>query len=401
MRAHRRRRKKWKDVAEKGLKLFGSEETRLGGFKPAKDKAEIAEKLSHEDFGRIADVFRGRRLDAESELRKQTEKLIKQRAKLRNRPCSVEVDDGSCGALACDVHHPQPVVVLGIAREFVGRTYAFLAMKELWMRLPALLPLRPSEYTRLRIGRHLDPDSLDFNALRYKNPRNGNGTQRREAHLPSLEPIEGMDPEATDKMVEVLHVCIRLAQPYLASNPTQRGRRLKAKIPHNDEHLFLTYDGAATCDTKGLANMIARMLEDGARSVNAALEEDEDPIRLPSGWGARGAQVFRFLWGHRAVKEGASMSSVALALGNSERTTREYYQKVRSDTAVNAVAETTKNSNAGSSQGRDPERGSSNPASSDYQERLDLLCSRFEKGLLDRPEFDEQKEALKREFGRA
>jgi hypothetical protein len=111
----------------------------------------------------------------------------------------------------------------------------------------------------------------------------------------------------------------------------------KADQPWNDEHLFLSRDGLSVGKSKGLAGTITRALEERARAANASLKDGEAPIHLPTGWGTTGSYVFRFLWGHRAIEQGASMSSVALALGNTERTTRQYYHKVKSDTAINAV----------------------------------------------------------------
>lgn len=392
-----RKQRKWEISADLALTLFREEEARLGGFRPRKNKAEIAERLSHRDLGRIADVFRLRRLDTEGEMRNRTKALVTERKRLREQPCEIDVGGSPCNVVGCNAHHPMPELYQGIARELVDRTYAYLVMKELWMRLPALLPWRPSEFARMRIGQDLDPDTLEVNALRYKNPRTGATISRREAHLPSVQPISGMDPKANEKLIEALNVCLELAQPFLAANPTERGRKAKAKFPHNDDHLFLTWDGVSVRDSKGLATMIARALEDGAQSVNASLQEGEAPIRLPSGWGSRGLQVYRFLWGHRSVESGASMSSVALALGNTERTTREYYQKVRSDSAVNAVAETTRLSERRAD--GIPDASEPNGTRDGYLEELEQLCMRFEKGLLDRSEFDRAKAILRNRYG--
>ena len=396
-----RKRADWGDIAKRGMELFRSEEVRLGGFQSWKDKNHIAENLSHQDLGRIADVFRHRRLDVEGELRRRSSGLVEKRERLRMLPCEAEVEGSRCGAPACDEHLPLPELRLGIATELVGRTYAFLVMKELWMRMPPLVPWRPSEFSRMRVGRHLNPVTLEVNALRYKNPRSGRAVVRRQAHLPSIEPIAGMDPAATEKMVEVLRVCIDLAQPFLAANPTETGLKRKPDIPHNDEHLFLTWDGLSTRDSRTLATTIASILEEGAKAVNRSLKEDEKAIVLPTGWGARGTQVFRFLWGHRSVELGASMSSVALALGNTERTTRDYYQKVRSDSAVNAVARGTRERNGTEASPSGPPRGQDETDTTGYKEDLVVLCTRFENGLLDRQEFDEQKAALRRRYGRA
>lgn len=395
-----RKRADWADIAEKAIELFRSEEVRLGGFQPWKDKDHIAENLSHEDLGRIADVFRHRRLDAEGQLRRRSSALVQRREQLRRLPCEADADGSPCAVVGCDEHLPLPELRLGIAKELVGRTYAFLVMKELWMRLPPLLPWRPSEFARLRVGRHLDPATLEVNALRYKNPRTGSTVVRRRAHLPSIEPIAGMDPDATEKMVEVLMVCIEIAQPFLAAHPTEQTRKAKAAIRHNDEHLFLTKTGRSVRNSKGLATMIASILEEGAKAVNASLKEGDEPIKLPSGWGARGAQVFRFLWGHRSVELGASMSSVATALGNTERTTRDYYQKVRSDSAVNAVARDTRERNGAGAASSEAARAPDGGEATGYDEELDVLCTRFERGLLDRQEFDDKKAALRARYGR-
>lgn len=387
----------WADIAAATLKLFGSEEIRLGGFRSMKAREAIADHLSHRDVGRIADAFRARRLDIEQDLRRKTDKLLTTNAQARREPCRIEVDGVACGQLQCDEHHPLPDVRHGIAADLVGRAYAFLVMKELWMRLPPLLPWRPSEFCRLRIGQHLNPKTLEVSAIRYKNPRTGVTVSRREAHLPSLKPIRGMDPEATPKMVEVLLLCIDLAQPFLAANPTSRGRRCKASIPMNDEHLFLSFDGLNTTKSKSLANTVGRTLEEGAKLVNESLADGETPITLPTGWGARGSYVFRFLWGHRSVEAGASMSSVALALGNTERTTREYYQAVRSDSAVNSVAAVTHKATPSSHFPVEPP-GATGPDDA-YVRELEMLCERREKGLLDEDEFTAWKKALRRRHG--
>jgi hypothetical protein len=392
-----KRRREWKRIAEQALLLFRSEEERLEGFKPKKLKEEIAENLSHSDIGRIADVFRMRRLDAEGELRRKTKHLIRTREAARTRACEVELaGGGACGAVCCDTHHAIPSLQHGIAVELVHRTYSFLVMKELWMRLPVLLPWRPSEFCRMRIGQHLDPDTLTISAPRYKNPRTGGVVARREAHIPSVQPIEGMDPESTTKLVDVLPVALDLAQPFLATNPTEVGLEGKADQPRNDEYLFLSWDGLSVRKSKGLAATITRALEEGARAVNASLKDGDAPIRLPTGWGTTGSYVFRFLWGHMAIKHGASMSAVALALGNTERTTRQYYHKVRSDTAINAVARTTRDSKKAKDGLSTPEtRAESGSAPNDYDRDLDRLIRQHEDGLLNRKEFDQRKDALR------
>lgn len=395
-----KRRRTWNEIAEQALLLFRSEELRLEGFKPKKLKEEIAENLSHSDLGRIADAFRRRRLDMEGELRRMTKQLIRTRDEARTRACEVELADGrACGAVRCDSHHPNPTLQHGIAVELVHRTYSFLVMKELWMRLPVLLPWRPSEFCRLRIGHHLDPDTLEISAARYKNPRTGGVVARREAHIPSVQPIEGMDPESTTKLVDVLRVALDLAQPFLAANPTEIGLEGKADQPRNDEHLFLSRDGLSVRKSKGLAATITRALEEGARAVNASLKDGEAPIRLPTGWGTTGSYVFRFLWGHMAIEQGASTSSVALALGNTERTTRQYYHKVKSDTAINAVARTTRdNGSAKDSASTSRAPAESGSATDDYDRELDRLIMRHEKSQLDCNEFDRRKNALRKRY---
>lgn len=393
-----KKRKELEHVADKAIEYFRREEERLGGMRPRKAKNETADNLSHEDISRIADAYRQCRLDTEEELRRQTKRLQENRVKARARPCDARLEDKApCGVIGCDVHHPTPTIVDGIATELLYRTYAFLCMKELWARFPALVPFRPSEFCRTQIGVHLNPKTLEYSAPRYKNPRSRGVVQRREVHVPTVKPIAGLDPGFTPKLVDVLERVLSLAQPYLASNPTPKGARLKVRHPNNDRHLFLTWDGLCLASSRSLHAMIAHILEEGANMVNASLKPGEPPIVLPTGWGAKGSYVFRFLWGHRSVEEGASMSSVALALGNSESTTRQYYQRVRSDTAINSVADTTRNSGKKKEDSDDVPPAVGNKLT--FYDEVDVLCERKEKGLIDEAGYSAAYADLKKKHG--
>lgn len=393
-----KRKKQLQAVAKKAHDCFRREEERLGGMVEKKNKAEIAKRLPHEDISRIADAFRRKRQDTEVELRRRTSRLQGVRAKARAMPCEAEVAEGQrCGVTACDLHHPEVTVVDGIATELVDRTYSFLCMKELWIRYPSLVPFRPSEFARTQIGVHLNPEDLEYSAPRYKNPRTGGTVQRREVVIPALKPIFGLDPESTSKLVEVLRRVVSVAQPYLASNPTKRGAAKKSKVPNNDRHLFLTYDGLCFVESKHIGGMVRRTLEEGAKLVNENLAPNESRIVLPKGWGTRGSYVFRFLWGHRSVEEGVSMSKVALALGNSESTVRKYYQKVRSDTAINAVADET---NSGMDhQDEDTEPSEAREAGDTFQEEVMALVSLKKAGEVDEAGYKAMYDDLKRKHG--
>jgi hypothetical protein len=388
-----RQKRHWAKVAERTIELFRSEEQRLGGFVPKKQKEEIAAVLTHENIGRIADAFRDLRLDFETDLRGRTETLLRRVEARRGLPCDVEVDGQLCGNVQCDLHNALPAVVRGIATPLVTRRFAFLCMKELWLRLPCLVPWRPSEWCRLKVGLHLDPDTLRISVARWKN-RDGRRVARREADINTIQPIAGMDPAATQKAVESLRSCLDFAQPFLAARPTSRGARLKR--PGNDEHLFLSNDGLCWTRSKSLGATIGKALQEGAQLVNTTLGNGQEPILLPTGWGACASYVFRFLWGHKSVEQGATMGGVALALGNTERTTRDYYQAVRSDTAINAVAETTK------TRGGRQAHPDSPPAEGrpDYFAELEALIGRHECGVLDDEEFQILKARLKTKHGR-
>lgn len=389
-----REKAQWAIIAERTIQLFRSEKERLEGFTPKKPKGEIAAVLTHANIGRIADAFRELRLDHEADLRSRTSALLAQVEKARNAPCTIDVDGMLCGALECDEHHPEPAVRLGIALALVSRKFAFICMKELWLRLPPLIPWRPSEWCRLKIGQHLNPVTLSVSVIRWKNRDRGR-VARREADITTVKPIAGMDPAATEKAIECLRVSLDLAQPFLAANPTSRGARLKRT--GNDKHLFLSNDGLCWGDSKSLGRTIGQALQEGAWLVNATLRDGEEPITLPTGWGACASYAFRFLWGHRAVEQGASMSDVALALGNTERTTREYYQAVRSDTAINSVAESTQDSS-----GRPTaEVAIGDHGGGNYYDELERLLARRENGEVDEQEFTVLKERLKGRHGRS
>jgi hypothetical protein len=387
-----RAKRQWSKTAKSTIELFRSEEQRLGGFTPKKQKDEIAAVLTHANIGRIADGFRDLRLDFEADLRTWTKALIKQVEASRASQCEADVAGQPCGQNACDQHHPLPEVRHGIATTLVTRNYAFLCMKELWVRLPCLIPWRPSEWCRLKIGLHLDPHTLRISVARWKNREQGR-VARREADIQKVQPIAGMDPAGTEKTVESIRMCLALAQPYLAANPTRRVAPLKQR--DNDEHLFLSKEGLALVNAKWLGKTIGGALQEGAKLVNSTLREGEEPIELPTGWGACASYAFRFLWGHRSVEQGASMGDVAIALGNTERTTREYYQAVRSDTAINSVAKTTKTGRGGANREEGTETGGG-----DYFSELSKLLEATERGTLDSQEFVELKSRLKVQHGR-
>lgn len=309
---------RWNHLADDIKALIERRIVEHGGIRSRKDRSAISATFSHRDALRCADAVRRLRIEAEEDLRHRTRRLA--------RSHGVRVDE-------C----PH-----GISVDLVDTSYCQLVVRELLLRLPSVLPWRPSVFRRARLGVHLDPVTLRLSVVGNdgKVARRPDGSLREDVvDLPSIEFFEHED-EVTH-LVEVLRRYLDLARPWRWAHPSKVGRRQRAQAEARgvswDDRLLLNRHGIPWESAATFATSIRSALEWASQQVNGRLEEGDEPIRLPTGYATRGSYIFRFLWGHRAVKAGASFGDVAQVLGNSERVVRRHYQDVVPTEHMNRV----------------------------------------------------------------
>jgi hypothetical protein len=320
----RQRIVRWQRLADEVRAHILRRTTAAGGIAARKDRSVIRRHLSHRTVLRIADWYRDCRLERLAELRRQTDRRTRAASPTgRSAP-------GECG-------HPGS----GSDGLLLDRTACLMANRELILRLLAIIPWRPSVFRRALIGRHIDPETLAFTVIGHdgKVERNPDGSVRRqEATVGDLDYVD--DPLEVERLVEVLRLVLDDVQPWLWAHPTPDGRRRRETTPGSEDwsrRLLLTSRGIPWDTAGSFSAAFATALEVAAKEINRTLQDGEQPIVLPHGYGARGSYVLRFLWGHRAIERGASYGDVARVLGNSERTVRKAYHDVQPTEALNGV----------------------------------------------------------------
>ena len=380
--------KEWTRAASDMREHIRAEILRFGGeTKPRKPKHQIRSRLDHSKIERIVDALRSRRLALAAEIRSRTAALKKRVSGLRRHPCS------SCGRTACDEHHPMPeLTASGLARAELTRTYCSLIVREALIRLLSVVPWRPGQFRKARIGEHFFPEDLRIQArgLDLKKATEGNGRiKKMEGCLGDYECWESANE--IDLLIEVIQLMLDEARPWLLDNPTKRA----SPHPEADAYLFLSGDGRPWATTAGMAASFGSALVEGTRLANEACPDD--PIQLPEGYGAQGTYILRFLWGHRAVSRGATFEEVAWVLGNHPDTVRKSYHDLKPQEAQNRMARAYGSVHAGDP---DSEALPGSPPSDDverYGDKLARLLEAHAAGLIDEEEFRLAKGSLRKE----
>ena len=380
--------KEWRRAASDMREHIRAETLRFGGeTQPRKPKHEIRSRLDHTKIERIVDALRARRLAIAAEIRSRTALLVKRVAAHRRRPCS------TCGTSACDEHHPMPELTpSGLAKAELTRTYCSLIVREALIRLLSVVPWRPGQFRKARIGEHFFPEDLRIRAkgLDLKKATEGDGRiKKMEGCLRDFEYWES--PTEIEHLIEVIQLMLDEARPWLLENPTKRG----SPHPEAEAYLFLSGDGRPWATPGGMAASFKSVLEEGTRLANAACPDD--PIQLPEGYGARGTYILRFLWGHRAVSQGATFEEVAWVLGNHPDTVRKNYHDLKPQEAQNRMARAYGRGHAGSSDSGSMPESPSTDGPQRYGDKLSRLLEAHLTGLIDAEEFRAAKESLRKE----
>jgi hypothetical protein len=355
-----------------------------GGIVMRKDRTEIREHLSHREIRRMAAAFRERRLDLEEALRNATRRLCRRRERLRAEACIVEEDGEPCGRSNCDVHHPFPrLSPRGIAFEVMSRAYCVLITREAMLRLHSILPWRPGTLRRAVLGVHIDPKTLEITIKGRddKIARDGRGRiKRQRVAIPELEWWD--DPEEVEATVKVLRVLIDEARVWLWENPTKTGARLR--VPGDERRLLLNSYGVPWRVSGTYTSAFQDALSAGAKLVNDQLQDGEEAIELPTGYGTTGSYVMRFLYGHRIREHGGTYEDIAAALGNSPATARRHYQDEQEGETINRIAATLR--------GRQPAQA--DPTSVEGREASDCPSTEFEALVVAKAAFDAEADRL-------